>query len=96
MANSYDVGDLVKLTATFTTAGVAADPTAVSVKYKNPAGTTTTKVYGTDVEVVKSSTGIYYIYVSAATEGRWYYRWYSTGTGQAAGESYFDVAQTYF
>ena len=93
MANTYDVGDLVRVTGTFTnSAGAAADPTAVLFKYKDPSGNKTTLTYGTDVSVVKSSTGVYYVDVNVDEIGYWYYRWQATGTGQSAGESYF-IAQ---
>jgi len=34
--------------------------------------------------------------VDADEVGTWYYRYYSTGTGQAAGEGTFDVLETEF
>jgi hypothetical protein len=92
MANTYDVGDLVRVTGTFTNAAsVAQDPTAVLFKYKDPSGNKTTLTYNTDVSVVKSATGVYYVDVDVDEIGRWYYRWQGTGTGQSAGESYFDA-----
>ena len=40
--NSYDKGDLVRLTATFTnSAGAATDTTAVTCKVRSPTATTT-------------------------------------------------------
>lgn len=93
---TYDVGDLVQATGTFTdapTGGSAHDPTAVSFTMKEPDGTRTTYVYGTDAEVVRSATGIYYVNWSATQEGRHYYRWFATGTGQAAEEGSFIVRQ---
>lgn len=81
----YQKGDLVRVTGTFTnSAGTAIDPAAVFFAYTNSAGSTTTLQYGVDGAVVKSSTGVYYVDVSASSAGRWYWRWYSTGTGQAA------------
>ena len=88
----YQKGDLVRVTGTFTnSAGTAIDPSAVYFAYTNPAGSTTTLTYGTDAAVIKSATGIYYVDVNAATAGRWYWRWYSTGTGQAADQGEFVV-----
>lgn len=90
--NSYDLGDLVRVTTTFTTAaGVAVDPTAVLLAVKNPAGKTTTYTFGVGTEIVKSATGIYYMDVNANAAGWWFYRWYSTGTGQAAAQNAFRV-----
>ena len=94
MAN-FDKGDLVRCTGTFTDiAGAVTDPTAVYFQVTNPAGTKVSYVYGTDAALVKSSSGIYYVDVDAASAGRWYYRFYSTGTGQAADEQLFDVDET--
>lgn len=92
MATTYDLGDLVRITGTFTTAaGVATDPTAVLCTYTDPSGDATTLTYGTDVALVKSSTGVYYVDVNADEQGVWEYRFYATGTGQAADEGSFIV-----
>lgn len=97
MANTYDVGDEIRVTGTFTnSAGTATDPTAVLFKVKNPAGTITTYTYGTDAELVKSATGVYYVDLDLATSGTWYTRFYSTGTGQAAVESTINVRESEF
>jgi hypothetical protein len=94
---SYDIGDVVRCTGTFTTAaGVATDPTAVNFRVKTPAGTVTTYVYGTDAELVKASTGVYYVDVSLTMAGSWTYRFYSTGVGQAAAEATFWVNRSAF
>lgn len=90
--NTYDLGDLVKVTGTFTdTAGTALDPSTVSFTYKDPAGTSTTLVYGDDDAVVKSSTGVYYVNINANIAGHWFWRWHSAGTGQAADNGQFYV-----
>ena len=91
MANYYD-DQAVKLQATFTDEdGAALDPTAVYCIVKDPSGNIASYQYGVDAELVKSDTGIYYVVVDADEVGVWFYRWYSTGTGQAAGEGRFDV-----
>lgn len=89
-----DVGDVVTLTGTFTESPSSTtkhDPTTVSFSIKEPDGTTTTYVYGTDSEVLKSAVGVYVVDWPATQEGLHRYRWFSTGTGQAAEESFFDV-----
>ncbi len=97
MANTYEKGDAVRCSAAFTTsAGVAADPTAVYFQFRTPGGTTTTYTYGVDASLVKSSTGNYYVDVNANAVGQWAYRFYSTGTGQSADEDIFTVAETLF
>ena len=89
---SYDKGDLVRCSASFTDSdGTALDPTTVTGKYKTPAGVTTTYVYDTDAELVKDSTGNYHFDVNANAAGQWFYRFESTGTGQAAEEAAFTV-----
>lgn len=97
MANHYDKGDLVRCTGTFTDAsGTAQDPAAVLFKYQDPSGNATTYTYGTDAELVKSSTGVYYVDVDADEAGVFLYRFYSTGTGQAADEGFFRVEESKF
>ncbi len=95
---SYDVGDLVKIRGVFTdgvTEG-AVDPTKVYFRVKDPALNVTIYEYGEDVELVKDSTGNYHVDVDITMEGNWYGRFYSTGTGQAAGEQLIVVQPSHF
>lgn len=95
--NSYHVGDKVRCTGTFeTAAGTDTDPSAVCFAVKTPSGTETTYTYGTDAALVKSAVGIYYVDVSITEAGTWHYRFYATGTGQAAGEESFKVRDSFF
>jgi len=88
----YDIGDLARCSAAFTTlAGVAIDPTVLVFRFKNPAGTTTTYTYGTGPQVVKDSTGNYHVDLSTATAGLWLYWFEATGTAQAVEEGSFYV-----
>lgn len=94
---TYHLGDLVRCTGTFATAaGTATDPTAVRFEVIAPDGTKTSYTYITDAEVVKSSTGVYYVDVDCDQSGVWEYRMYSTGTGQAASNQSFFVEPTTF
>lgn len=94
---TYDNGDLVRITGTFTnSAGTAVDPAAVYCQIMSPAGTITAYQYGVDVALVKSSTGVYYVDVDANAPGKWRYRFYATGTGQSADEGDFVVARSRF
>ena len=96
MAN-YDKGDVVRCSATFSnSAGVSIDPTAILFKFKTPAGATTTYTYGMDSELVRDDTGDYHVDIDANEVGPWYFRFYSTGTGQAAAEAKFQVGITKF
>ena len=97
MPNTYDVGDEVRVTGTLTnSSSTNTDPGALTVKYKNPAGTVTTKVYDTDPEVVRSATGIYYIDITVDAAGYWFYRFASSTSGVASAEGYFDVVESHF
>jgi len=92
MANTYDLGDLPRITGTFTNAaGVVLDPTAVFCTYRSPAGVLTTLTYGVDAALVKDSTGVYHVDISATLAGVWQYRFYSTGTGQAAETAWYTI-----
>jgi len=97
MASEFTQGAVVRVTGTFTNAaGSPTDPTTVIFKFKNPLGVTTTYTYPTDSQLVKSSTGIYYVDVNADISGAWRTRFYSTGTGKAADEDFFMVAESDF
>jgi hypothetical protein len=92
MFNSYDLGDLVRVSGSFTDEnGDVADPSAVFCAVRDPAGTVTTYEYGEDAELVKDDTGEYHLDIDANVAGYWYYRWYATGSGQAAEEDKFYV-----
>lgn len=96
MANTYDVGDKVRTQVSFTDDGVVTDPSAITYKFKTPAGVTTTYVYGTDVQLVKLSTGIYYVDLTIALEGRYDWRFEGTGALVAAYEGSFWVRLSEF
>ena len=92
MANTYDVGDLITTTGTWTdTDDDPLDPTAVFFSFRDPSGNVTSYTYGVGAQITKTSTGIYTCNISIDKAGTWYYRWYATGTGQAAQEDYFLV-----
>ena len=87
-AQTFDVGDVVRLKANFTdTGGDPLDPSAVTFIYETPAGGTTTST-GTH-----PSTGFYYIDVISTGAGVYEWRVYSTGVGRAAGESWFRIRE---
>lgn len=91
---TYAEGALVTVQGTFrNSSNVLADPTTVKLTVREPDGTTTTYVYGTDAIVVKSSTGIYTANLDTTSKrGLWLYTWWSTGAGQAdSGEQEFYV-----
>lgn len=92
MANTYDIGDVPHVRVEFKNeSGTLIDPTAVYLKYRDPAGMTTTLTYGVDAALVRESLGIYYAAIPITASGDWHYRWYSTGSGQASEEHWFRV-----
>lgn len=85
--NRYHKGQKIRLTGTFTLAGVDMDPTAVTLKVKDPAGTTSTYTYAL-AQVAKSATGIYYKDISIDASGSWHYSWIGTGSVEAVDETF--------
>jgi len=95
--NTYVLGNLVRVSAAFTNSvGAAVDPAVVKCQVRKPDGSITTLTYGTDAAVVKSAVGAYYLDVDANAEGVWRYRWYATGSGQAADEEAFEILDSPF
>jgi hypothetical protein len=89
---TYDKGDEVRLRGEFTDiAGNHVDPTAVFVITVDPSENETTYTYGQDDELTRESEGIYNCLINADESGTWYYRFYSTGTRQGAGEHRFII-----
>lgn len=76
----YDIGDLARITATFTQDAAPIDPTTVTAQVRDPTGTIT------EVPITLQATGIYQALVNLTASGQWYVRIYSTGSGQAAEE----------
>lgn len=96
MANTYDIGDKARITLALTVDDVATDPSGLSFILRNPAGTLTTYVYGTDAQLEKTGTGAYRVDYSltGVAPGIYRYRWVATGTGQGAEEGWFEVRPT--
>ena len=92
---SYDIGDAVRVTGTFTDAdGVATDPTTVTGKYKDPSGNETT-----DESPTNSATGVYYFDIEIDESGKWLYRLEGktvTPSNQGAAEGSFQVNASNF
>lgn len=75
----YDsANELATLTNTFTVAGVATDPTAVTLDVTTPTGTTTQYTYPTPATITKSATGVYTKDISCSEAGTWTYEWNGT------------------
>lgn len=90
--NAHDVGDLVRITGNLATAGGAAvDPGALVVVVLAPNGTRTTYTYGSDAFPVRTEAGAYYVDYTPTQAGEHYYKFASTGVGQAVDEGAFIV-----
>lgn len=98
MRSTYTLGDLVRVTGTLTVTatGDELDPDVVTFSVRHQAEDVTTYTYGTDAQLVKSATGVYYVDVNANAAGLWWYRFASTGNGQAAQEGSFLVERSKF
>lgn len=95
--NSYFVGNVVRVSGQLADLdGTPGDPGGVVVKYRNPAGSITTKTYGTDVEVVRTGVGAYQLDIVANVEGIWSYRFEATGNRAGAQEGRFTVRESVF
>ena len=92
MAACYDIGDERRLQATIRNiSDVLADPTGLTFEMTEPDGVTTTYVYLTDAQLVKSSTGVYYVDWPIDQSGRHYYKFTATGAVAVAEETSFIV-----
>ncbi|MCZ2078926.1 MAG: hypothetical protein LC130_28500 [Bryobacterales bacterium] len=96
MNERYEVGDVMRLHARFTSAGVDVDPETVVFKAMDPAGQVQTWTYGTDPEVVKLGTGHYQLDLPLTDGGTWYYRVEGQGAYQSADEQQFVVRESAF
>ena len=85
--NTYDVGDVARITASFTnSAGTAVDPTSLAMYHGivRPLVTLVTSlVYGPH-SITRISAGEYYTDVAVNSHGEWHYRWIGAGANAAA------------
>lgn len=88
--NVYDVGDQLRLTATFTVDGVNLNPTLVVAKVKSPDGAITAPT------ATANGAGVYYIDVILTQPGDWFYRFEGTGAAVGAYEGNFRVRKSAF
>ena len=93
---TFQVGQRVKITATFTSeTGALTDPTVCSWRIQHRDGTVDTYAL---VDMVKISLGVWYLLytITANTPGRWWSRPRSTAGVIAADEDYFEVEASAF
>jgi hypothetical protein len=74
--------ELATLTNTFAVAGVATDPTAVTLDVTSPSGTTTTYNWPTPATITRTSAGVFTKDIACIEDGEWQAVW--TGTTAAS------------
>ena len=95
--NDYALNADVRCSVVFVNnAGAEADPTTVTFFLHDSEGEVTELIYLTDVELVRTAAGRYYVVVDANKPGRWTYRFESTGAVKAADEKSFTVRRSVF
>lgn len=84
----------------YTPSKVLADPTDIDFYWYTPDASTTEitghYTYGSDPEVVRESTGKYYVDLNTTIEGRWNFKWAAAGTVNATVEGTFNVGESAF
>ena len=98
MASTHDIGDIVRITGTFTDpGGTNADPTTVQFLYDTPTSTAPTTATRTSTStgavggITRASTGVYYVDITSTGRGLYEARFTSTGVIGASVESWFSV-----
>ena len=84
--------ELARLSNTFTVAGVATDPTTISLVVTTPAGVATTYTHA-GATITKDGTGVYHKDVTCSEPGEWQYQWVGTGTASDTTVSTFTVQE---
>ena len=90
MANTHDIGDIVRVFSTFKQNNVLIDPSTVAATVKAPDGTSITYTFAGST-VTRDGTGEYHVDIAPTMAGTYRYRFFSTGTGTGAEESWFQV-----
>ncbi len=93
--NQYHKGQMVRISGTYTVAGVATDPTTVTFKVLAPGGTMSTYTYAL-AQITKDGVGLYHKDISCSEEGIWHYTTIGTGAVEAVDEQYFEILPTVF
>jgi hypothetical protein len=90
-----DVGDMIRIQATFIASGGAmSDPASVYMMLRNPKGSVAT--YGWSASVTRTGVGAFYVDVIASYPGGWAYRWQGQpSAGYAAAEGSFEAYSSF-
>lgn len=98
MTNTYQPGNVVKMSVLFTnnaTPPVPTDPTTIILRVTDPTGVETPYTYALS-QVTKDGVGAYSMQLEVLIAGYWNYRWEAEGTVTAATESRFLVSDSSF
>lgn len=89
---AYDSGATVRISAAFTVAAVATDPTTIALTVRDPAtpAVITTYTYGA-AQITRDSTGNYHKDITVGTAGSWTVHWVGTGTCAAVDDDEFFI-----
>jgi hypothetical protein len=88
MGTTYDVGDTIRVTATYTdTGGVAIDPTTITFIKKTPDGAVTSQTTG----ITNPTSGSHYVDIVTTGQGLYEYVFTSTGNVVQRAQSWFSV-----
>lgn len=85
--------ELATLTNTFKVAGVATDPTTITLDIADPTGATTSYTYAA-AQITKTSTGVYTKDIACSIDGTWTYTWTGTGTASDVQSGTWEVFST--
>ena len=88
----YVVGQRPRFSAQFRLGSTLTDPTTLKFIYKKPtASSPTVLVYGVDTELVRESSGKYYVDLLLDEAGLWKWRYESSGIVDSAQQDHFSV-----
>lgn len=96
MKRRFEVGDVARLTAHFTSQSVSVDPTTVRALVLSPSGVEQQWTYGVGDKVQRLSAGMYRVLVPLDESGTWHWRWEGAGDHAAAAEGQLWVAPSAF
>ncbi len=98
MPSTYDIGDVVRAIGTFTdTGGTVGDPSSVNFLIDTPTSTApttftrTSTATGSVGSISKETTGVYFHEFNATGRGLYEWRFTTTGTLAASGESWASI-----
>jgi hypothetical protein len=90
MSGTYDVGEAVRLSATFSRDGSPIDPTTLTLSIKRPDRTIVTYTTASP-EMIHSATGSYHVDYIPTLAGRYLYYFMGTGAAQSTRQGWFMV-----